>query len=191
LPVSEGVRLYRPWQGDGITINELGLRTAPPTPKAAGEWRVAVTGGSTAWGWRVTDANTIAAVLQRALARTHPNVTVYNFGIEGATIAAELATLQRFRDIYAIDAVVFYTGANDALAAYLRLTDAQHELGRLAEPGAFELVKAARRAIGLITGPPAATLARLEQDVLPRTAQDNSLRDGIAAADKYCAAATL
>jgi hypothetical protein len=190
-PVTEGVSLYRPWQGDGITINELGLRTASPTPKAAGEWRVAVTGGSTAWGWLVTDANTIAAGVQRQLRRTHPNVTVYNFGIEGATISAELATLKRFRETYAIDQVVFYTGANDSLDTYMRLTGAQEELGRLAEPRTFELIKAARRVLGLITGPAAETLAKLDRDVLPRTAQHNSLRDGIVAADAYCAAAML
>ena len=190
-PVTEGVQLYRPWQGDGITINELGLRTVSPTPKAADEWRVAITGGSTAWGWLVTDANTIAAGMQRQLRRTHPNVTVYNFGIEGATISAELATLKRFRATYAIDQVVFYTGANDSLDTYMRLTGAQEELGRLAEPRAFELVKVARRVLGLITGPAAATLAKLDREVLPRTAQDNSLRDGIIAADTYCAAAML
>src|SRR5262245_63027795 len=52
----DGLQLYRPWQGHGIIINELGLRTAPPTPKRRGEWRTAITGGSVAFGWRVRDA---------------------------------------------------------------------------------------------------------------------------------------
>lgn len=47
---ADGLRLYRPWQGDGIALNRLGLRTAPPTPKAPGEWRIAVTGGSATVG---------------------------------------------------------------------------------------------------------------------------------------------
>src|SRR5262249_50837222 len=38
----DGLHLYRPWQGDGILINKRGLRTAEPTPKVAGEWRIAV-----------------------------------------------------------------------------------------------------------------------------------------------------
>jgi hypothetical protein len=63
----DGLRLYRPWRGDGIFVNDLGLRTAAPTPKRPGEWRIAVTGGSSAWGWRVLDADTIAAQLQDAL----------------------------------------------------------------------------------------------------------------------------
>ena len=91
---ADGLLLYRPWQGNGITLNQLGMRTAPPTPKAPGEWRIAVTGGSTAWGWRVLDADTIPVRLQAALRRAgHANVTVYNFGIEGATLKAELALL--------------------------------------------------------------------------------------------------
>src|SRR5262249_27988173 len=56
----DGLQLYRPWQGHEIIINELGLRTAPPTPKRSGEWRIAITGGSVAFGWRVRDADTIA-----------------------------------------------------------------------------------------------------------------------------------
>src|SRR5262245_20948552 len=52
----DGLQLYRPWQGHEIIINELGLRTAPPTPKRRGEWRTAITGGSVAFGWRVRDA---------------------------------------------------------------------------------------------------------------------------------------
>ena len=86
---------------------------------------------------------------------------------------------------------MFYTGANDSFDTYLRLTSAQEELGRLAEPRTFELIKVARRVLGLMTGPAAATLAKLDREVLPRTAQSNSLRDGIIAADKYRAAAML
>ena len=99
-----GVILYRPWQGAGISFNALGLRTAMPAPKAPGEWRIAVTGGSEVWGWRVLDADTIPAQLQDVLRRAgHANVTVYNFGIGGASMQMELALLKRFRETYAID----------------------------------------------------------------------------------------
>ena len=57
----DAISLYVPWQGDGIAINALGLRTAMPQRKRPDEWRVAVTGGSTVWGWRVRDADTIPA----------------------------------------------------------------------------------------------------------------------------------
>src|SRR5262249_1292019 len=84
-PWQPGTRLYRPWQAPGVTINADGLRTQPRTPKAAGEWRIAVTGGSAVWGWRVLDPDTIPGQLQRL--RSSANVTFYNFGIEGATAA--------------------------------------------------------------------------------------------------------
>ena len=35
--ISDAIKLYRPWQGDGITINGLGLRTEMPQPKQPGE----------------------------------------------------------------------------------------------------------------------------------------------------------
>src|SRR5262245_33623046 len=107
----DGLRLYRPWQGDGIIINELGLRTAPPTPKRSGEWRIAITGGSVAFGWRVRDADTIPVQVQeRIQERGLSNVTVYNFGIDSAVVADELALLKRFRTVYDIDQVIFQIG---------------------------------------------------------------------------------
>ena len=112
------MRLYRPWSGNGVAINSTGLRTAEPQPKQPGEWRIAITGGSTAYGWRVLDADTLAVLVQQALRRKHPNVTVYNFGIEGATVARELALLKRFHKLYEIDEVVFYTGGNDVIDSY-------------------------------------------------------------------------
>jgi hypothetical protein len=30
----DGFVLYRPWSGNGVTVNELGLRTAPPGPRS-------------------------------------------------------------------------------------------------------------------------------------------------------------
>src|SRR5262249_9070821 len=105
-PADPGWRLYRPRNGDGVFINELGLRTAAPGPKSPGDWRVAISGGSTVWGWRVLDADTIPEYVQSLLPHTARNIAVYNFGIEGATLEAELLTLKRFREIYALDEVL-------------------------------------------------------------------------------------
>ena len=60
----DGLQLYRPWKEQEITINELGLRTALPTPKRSGEWRIAIGGGSVAFGWRMRDADTIPIRVQ-------------------------------------------------------------------------------------------------------------------------------
>jgi len=187
----DGLRLYRPLRSNEILINDLGLRTAPPTPKRPGEWRIAVTGGSSAWGWRVLDADTIAVRLQEALhQRGHPNIVVYNFGIEIAAMAEELALLRRFRDLYAIDQTVFYTGGNDAILHYLRAATPQRPR-LVGGPLAFELIKVADRLSAKLLAPDAALLDKMDNEVLPRLARTNSLRDGIAAATAYCRTAAM
>jgi hypothetical protein len=187
----EGFRLHRPWVSDGIVINEHGLRTAPPNPKAAGEWRVAITGGSVVWGWLILDADTIPVRLQEALHQQgHTNVSVYNFGIEGGTIAQELALLQRFRDIYAIDQVLFYTGANDIFYSYLQ-TLPPRRIGQFWEAlSRFELIQTLER----LPAPwqhSAERLAQLDAQVLPQILRSSSLKIGLMAAIDYCRMAML
>jgi len=188
-PADPGWRLYRPRNADGIFINELGLRTAVPTAKSAGEWRVAISGGSTVWGWRVLDIDTIPENIQRLLPPTR-KITVYNFGIEGATLEAELLTVKRFREIYALDAVLFYTGSNDVLKAYWEATTGRREFENFIASG-FELAKAARRVNALLEGVNANALARFEGDTLPVILQNNPLRRGVVAAEDYCRSAEL
>jgi hypothetical protein len=189
-PEVDGVMLYRPWQGEGVVINDLGLRTQPPTAKAAGKKRIAITGGSAVWGWRVLDTDTIPVQLQQALRHAGANVTVYNFGLEAQTIAQELILLKRFRDIYAIDQVLFYTGANDVVYDYLG-SNGSAAAAFASETTGFELIKAARRLSAFWSQPSAADLANLDGTVLPRLLRENSLRRGIGAADAYCRAAGL
>src|SRR5262249_9039780 len=140
----------------GISINELGLRTPPPSPKSPGEWRIAVSGASAAFGWRVRDADTIPVQLQEVLRRRgHRNVSVYNFARERVTIAPELQVLQGFRERYGIAQVIFYTGANDATSAYMRTAaPLQDDLGGLMSgANAFELIKVAGRLQAKLLGP--------------------------------------
>jgi GDSL-like Lipase/Acylhydrolase len=190
IPADPGWRLYRPRNGDGIFINELGLRTATPTPKSPGEWRVAISGGSTVWGWRVLDADTIPEYLQSLLPRAARNISVYNFGIEGATLEAELLTLKRFREIYALDEVLFYTGSNDVLKAYWSVTAGREAFDNFIASG-FELTKAARRVNALLAGVNSNYLAKFESDKLPGILRDNPLRRGVVAAEDYCRRAEL
>jgi lysophospholipase L1-like esterase len=198
----DGLGLYRPWHGDGIDVNALGLRTAMPTPKASGEWRVAVTGGSAAWGYRVLDADTIPARMQELLRHAgHANVTVYSFGIEGATLKRELALLKRFCDTYEIDQVLFYTGGNDVVGSYN-----DHLYGYLVAPNSrpgrvrhrwqenaagFELIKLVSRLQAMWREPSPQLLRFVDEEVLPKAVRMNSLRRGVAAADDYCRMASL
>jgi hypothetical protein len=180
-----GVRLYRPWQAPGISINADGLRTLPRRPKAAGEWRIAVTGGSAIWGWRVLDQDTIPAQLQQL--KHDANVTFFNFGIEGATVAQELAILRQFRETYEIDQAVFYTGANDAFSAYLDVAGARKRLLDAVDGiTSFELVKAATRFSRMMPNPSPVELDRMENELLQQVSRSNGLQQGLIAANKYC-----
>jgi lysophospholipase L1-like esterase len=185
VPASPGWRLYKPWNRDGVFVNDLGLRTAAPTPKSAGEWRVAISGGSTVWGWRVLDADTIPVIVQRLLQNAPRRITVYNFGIEGATLEAELLTLQRFRETYALDEVLFYTGSNDVLKAYSSAPGGRRKFEEfLATP--FELGKAAKAVTARMRGVDANDLARFKSEIMAPILHDNPLRHGILAAERYC-----
>ena len=178
-----GLRVYRPWKGDGVEINEFGLRGPAPAPKAPGEWRIAVTGGSTTYGWRVLDADTIPARLQDAIRAFGRKVAVYNFGIEGASLEREIALVRRLRDAYALDQVLFYTGANDVILRYMNRSDTTEGLGELtAQTTGFELIKAARRLLALSFDRP----APVDQEGAASVARSNSLRERIAAARSYC-----
>lgn len=187
-----GTKLYRPWQGHGISINALGLRTAPPAPKRPGEWRVAVTGGSSVWGWRVVDADTIPRQLARLTAAKNPDVTIYNFGIEGATIAQELAVLRQFRETYGIDQVIFYTGANDVFGLYLDVAGGKKQrFNAVNGLASFELVKTAARFMQSMARPSPEAVAQMEDKVRSRVSGNNSLRAGLAAAEEYCRSTQL
>jgi hypothetical protein len=180
----DGVLLYRPWRGEDVAINALGLRAMLPTSKRPGEWRIAVTGGSAAWGFGVLDADTIPAQLENILRRGgHGNMSVYNFGIGGREIQHELALLKKFRDVYAIDQVVFYTGGNDVVYSYMRQFGPSEDTFQL---DTWELVKTAQRVHAQLFPTSKGMLDRLDADILPRLRQVNPLRVGILAADDYC-----
>jgi lysophospholipase L1-like esterase len=182
----DGLQLYRPWRGHEIIINELGLRTAPPTPKRSGEWRIAITGGSVAFGWRMRDADTIPFQVQELLhERGVPNATVYNFGIDSAVVADELKLLKRFRKVYDIDQVIFLTGTNDVTLNYMGVaTPPDGFAGLIVGVNAFELLKF----IGRLRASHASSdlLQKLDNELLPSVARRNSLLDGLMAADEYC-----
>jgi lysophospholipase L1-like esterase len=190
----DGLRLYRPWRGDDIMINELGLRTALPTPRRSG-WRIAITGGSLAFGWRMRDADTIPVQVQQMFhERGLSNVTVYNFGIDGAVVADELALLRRFRKVYDIDQVIFLTGANDVMFTYMSVANPSMSVANPSESfagliNAFELLKFVGRLKALQAS--SGLLEKLDNELLPSVVQRNSLLDGLISADEYCRISAL
>lgn len=191
-PERDGFAVYRPWSGNGVTVNALGLRTSLPQPKRAGGWRVAVVGGSETFGFRLADDDTIPALLQAALRRAgHPEITVYNFGIEDATLAKQLALLRHFRDTYDLDQALFIMGGGDVYRQYFSLVGAPLEASgfgrRLAT---FELYKTVDRIRRTWFDPAPAVLAQLDARLAANTGT-NQLTDGIKGADTYCQEARL
>jgi GDSL-like lipase/acylhydrolase family protein len=148
------------------------------------EWRIAVTGGSTAWGFEVLDADTIPAQLDNILRHGgHSDMSVYNFGIGGREIRHELALLKRFRDVYAIDQVIFYTGGNDVVYSYMRQFSPGEDTFQVATS---ELVKTAQCIHAQLFPTSKDTLDQLDAVILPKLRRENPLRAGILAADDYC-----
>ena len=190
---ADGFLLYKPWHGNGVTINDLGLRTALPGPKSPGERRIAVTGGSVTWGFGLADADTIPAMLHASLRHNgHDEFSAYNFGIEGATIARELALLKHFREIYGIDQVVFLTGGNDLFSEYFAM-DGQ-PLGATPKGQrvtAFELYKSIERIRISWFTPSATQVARLDELYASRIKERSPLIEGIVSASNYCRDAGL
>ena len=185
----DGVMLYKPWRGDGIVINEVGLRTKSPTPKQLGEWRIAVTGASAVWGAYVLDVDTIPVQLQQLLDRSgHHDISVYNFGIEAIDIAGELAVLRRFSELYSIDQVIFYTGGNDATQSYLTaIAPPDTRPPPLFDDGnSLELIKVIRALQAKFIKPSEGFLVHVDAEVLPKLQQNNSLIKGMAEARSYC-----
>lgn len=190
VPEKDGFTVYQPWSGNGVTINEAGLRTTPPTPKSPGEYRIAVSGGSNVWGFRLADADTIPALLEAALRRNGYNrISVYNFGIEDANMAKELALLEHFKNIYSIDQVVFFSGGADVLGEYFAIKG--QPLGAAPDRITnFETYRTIDRIRTTWFSPSPGRLAQIERS-LSRVAKTNRLTDGIIAADDYCRAAAL
>jgi lysophospholipase L1-like esterase len=118
------------------------------------------------------------------------NVTVYNFGIGGATLKEELALLRHFRDTYALDQVLFYTGGNDVFVTYLDAVNKRsgHWAG---DAATFELIKVAMRLRAMSNEPSPQILQWLDDEMLPAALQQNTLRQAIAETDNYCNAAKL
>lgn len=112
--------LYYPRRSKYLNINSLGFRGDRVKPKAKRAFHIAVLGGSTVFGVRQADFQTIPHFLQDILRKkfTKRKVNVYNLGIEGYTIQREAALAERLAGSVKPDLVIFYHGWNDMSMAY-------------------------------------------------------------------------
>lgn len=110
---------HRPFDGETLKIDEAGLRHTPGADCREGAYRLFAFGGSTLHGWGSPDWGTIPAFLQRGLdARRGALVCVVNLGEHGfVSTQGTIALLRRLRAGDVPDAVLFYDGVNEILAA--------------------------------------------------------------------------
>src|SRR5579862_2605935 len=92
-------------------LNTLGYRgPIPAMPKPAGEFRIAVLGGSTVLNGDPPLPALLESLFQQA-GRT--DVRVYNFGVAASILRMDLARFVFQVASYAPDLVIFYGGGND------------------------------------------------------------------------------
>ncbi len=108
------------FEGDLLNIDPGGIRRTPGAACVAGASRIFVFGGSALWGWGAPDWGTIPAYLQRTLqARSARPMCVVNFA-ENAFVSTQslIELILRLEAGDVPDAVIFYDGVNDVLAAH-------------------------------------------------------------------------
>ena len=108
-----------PFEGTLINIDPSGFRHTPAAECGSEAYKVYVFGGSAIWGWGAPDWSTIPALLQLELqSKLGAPICVMNYG-ENAYVSTQglihLILLLESGDVP--DAVIFYDGVNDILAA--------------------------------------------------------------------------
>jgi lysophospholipase L1-like esterase len=115
------------------SINRLGLRgRAPVVPKPAGLVRILCLGGSTTFGYHVTDGEEWPARLGEALAR-EGRIEVVNAGRPGATTWTDFRALRDRLVQLEPDIVVLYEGFNDLWRGVRRHAAVQSDYGTVEE----------------------------------------------------------
>jgi lysophospholipase L1-like esterase len=123
-----------------FSINRLGLRGPDPSPqKARGVTRIVCLGGSTTFGYTVTDGEEWPARLAEAL-RPRASVEVLNAGRPGSTTWSNFRYLRDRLVALEPDVVVLYEGFNDMWRGVRRHAAEQSDYGPVDEeaPGVPE-----------------------------------------------------
>lgn len=119
-----------------ITTNEFGLRgPAIGKSKPAGTTRIALLGGSSAFGYLVSDGQEAARLLEQKLKDAGHNVEVLGAGVPGYNL---FQTTHRYREVVSPlspDVVILYLGWNDL--TYLVSDEPTAERHRVGHPYAW------------------------------------------------------
>ena len=96
------------WRGKRAAINRLGLRS--PEPRADASLRILIVGDSSVFGDGVSDTETFAAQMGRALG---PSVDVQNGGVPGYTCRQSRVLIERLADTLQPDILISYNQHSD------------------------------------------------------------------------------
>ncbi|MGE0609432.1 MAG: SGNH/GDSL hydrolase family protein, partial [Pirellulales bacterium] len=108
--------------GDGYHTNNLHCRYDDDltSSKEPGEFRIVVTGGSTAWGAGVRQHETFSALLESRLRAAHPHrlARVICAGVGTYSSSQEIGLAREIMDDLKPDVVLMFTGWNDTYFGY-------------------------------------------------------------------------
>lgn len=108
-----------PFTGETLNIDQDGIRQTPGAECVPEAYKVFILGGSAMWGWGAPDWGTIPAYLQAELQAIHAEpVCVVNLAENAYVSTQSLIQLQlELGKGNVPDAVIFYDGVNEVLAA--------------------------------------------------------------------------
>ncbi|MCI0435129.1 MAG: hypothetical protein L0271_16030 [Gemmatimonadetes bacterium] len=141
----------RPFDGEFIDIDSSGRRSVPGSDCSRDTPRVAVFGGSAAWGWGSPDRGTIPGHLQADLTRRGIRACVSNHAQNAYVSTQDLIELMKDLQSDMIPAVaVFYGGYNDITGTRMAGRAGIHMmLGRMS--ARLEAERSSQSAVGIVT----------------------------------------
>lgn len=108
----------RPFTGKYVNVSKEGFRLSknqrPWPPDFSNDYVVFVFGGSTTFGYGLSDEETVASCLQECMAKARPNVSVYNFACGFYYSSQERVLFEKLiEDGFRPHVAIFIDGLND------------------------------------------------------------------------------
>ena len=142
---SDGIRAYvlKPnVSNDVVTSNSLGFRGGEFIPKPAGEFRIGLLGGSSAYGWQASsDQLTVPSILENLFKeKVSDSIRILNFAVPAGYTKIDYNIVASYCVDLDVDAIVLLGGHNDIAGASERakmITEFSTEYLRNKDRGSF------------------------------------------------------
>jgi hypothetical protein len=95
-----------------VNTNKQGFRS-PPFVQKLNENRFCFLGGSTGWGYNVSDGNTVTMLLQKRINDNSENIVGFNLALNAGSIDTQVIALAEYIDIIQPNFVILYNGSNE------------------------------------------------------------------------------